>query len=447
MRRAPLLALGLLGGCYAVSVEQIAPPLSPGDGVRSVVLALEADELLEVYAVEVVEGALEAPVELSRRLPRGADVHVEALRYTQGLAQLGLPAGRLTESLSPTSGPLPESLPVLGLRLRAQEGAGTWAELAERSQKLAAFRVERPPTACARFEGDVVMLDSPGQPMWGLEVEPGVPWLGLHPSDDDVALRIGPDGTTRHPLGFKGRTALPLGDGQVWLGAYDSQLRRVRLAPSVSLEQAVRLPEPATVMAIAGSTTASDYFVLSIDGVLFHFDGTRAEVVYRTSQPRTVRVSGDVLWAGPAEALVTWHSERGVVRVKQREGAWTSTIEELPGAVSSPLTSALTPLGVVVANGDGEFYVERGRGNWQPIPGSPAALRIQTIEAYGEGFVYGSSYGTMGQYLPAEGYCPLRTIGQQDVDLKRMLVMRDGSLIAMGADDPPRPSYVWLRPR
>jgi hypothetical protein len=447
MRRARLLALGLLGGCYGVNIEQVAPPLRPGDGVQSVVLALEADELLEVYAVAVVDGALESPVELSRRLPPGTDVRIEALRYTRALTELGLPAGRLMESLSPTSGPLPVSLPVLGLSLSAQERVGTWAELSSRSQQLAGFRVERPPTACARFEGAVVMLDSPAQPMWGVEVEPGVPWLGLHPFDDDVALRLGPDGTTRHPLGFKGRTALPLGDGQVLLGTYDSQLRRVRLTPTVSLEQSVRLSEPATMMAIDGSTTASDYFALSIDGVLFHFDGTRAEIVYRTSQPRAVRVSGDVLWAGPAEALVTWHSEKGVVRVKQRDGAWTTTLEELPGAVSSPLTSAHTPLGVVVANGDGEFYVERGRGNWVQLAGSPAALRIQTIEAYGDGFVYGSSYGTMGQYVPAEGYCPLGSIGQQDVDLKRILVMRDGSLIAMGADDPPRPSYVWLRPR
>lgn len=447
MRGARFLALGLLAGCYGVNIEQVAPPLSPGDGVRSVVLALEADELLEVYAVEVVEGTLEAPVELSRRLPRGADVHVEALRYTQVLAQLGLPAGRLTESLSPTSGPLPESLPVLGLSLRAQEGAGTWAELSSRSQQLAAFRVERPPTACARFEGELVMLDTPAPPIWAVEAEPGVPWLGLHPYDDDVALRLGPDATTRHPLGFEGRTGLPLGDGRVLLGTYDSSLRFVRLTPAVALEKEVRLSEPATVQAVAGSTTTQDYFVLSIDGVLFHFDGTRVEVVYRTSQPRAVRISGDVLWAGPAEALVTWHSENGVVRVKKRDGGWSWTLEELPGAVSAPLTSAHTPLGVVVANGDGEFFVERDRGNWVSIPGSPAALRIQTIEAYGDGFVYGSSYGTMGQYLPAEGYCPIGSIGQQDVDVKRILVMRDGSVVAMGSDDPPRPSYVWLRPR
>lgn len=447
MRWAPLLALGVLGGCYDVALERVAPPLRAGDGVRSVVLAFATEEALEVHAVAALDGELSSPIELSRLLPEASEVRVEALRYAQELGQLGLPPGRLTESRSPTSGPLPPSLPVLGLSLRTREDVGTWEELTSRSARLAGFRVERPPSRCVRFEGELVTIVSPAPPMWAVELEPGVPWLGLHPYDDDVALRLGPDGTTRHPLGFSGRTAFPIGDGQVWLGTYDRSLRRVRLTPEVALEQEVRLTEPATVLAIDGSTTAQDYFVLSIDGVLFHFDGTRAQVVYRTSQPRAEKVSGDVVWAGPGEALVTWHSERGVVRVRRTEGTWTSALEDLPGALSAPLVSARTRLGIVVANGDGEFYVEREGGSWAPLAGSPAALRILTIEAYGDGFVYGSVFGTLGQYHPDEGYCPLGTIGQEDVDVKRVLVMRDGSVVAMGSDDPPRPSYVWLRPQ
>lgn len=447
MRSAPLLALGALGGCYDVALERVAPPLRPGDGVRSVVLAFATDDLLEVHAATAQDGELSTPIELSRLLPEASEVRVEALRYAQDLGQLGLPPGQLTESGSPTSGPLPPSLPVLGLSLRTREDVGSWEEFSSRSALLAGFRVERPPSRCARLEGQLVMIDSPAPPMWAVELEPGVPWLGLHPYDDDVALRLGPAATTRHPLGFSGRTALAIGDGQVWLGTYDRSLRRVRLTPDVALEQEVRLTEPATVLAIDGSTTAQDYFVLSIDGVLFHFDGTRAEVVYRTSQPRAARVSGDVVRTGPGEALVTWHSERGVVRVRRSDGRWTSALEELPGALSAPLVSARTQLGVVVANGNGEFYVEREGGRWVPLAGSPAALRILTIEAYGGGFVYGSVFGTLGQYHPDEGYCPLGTIGQQNVDVKRILVMRDGSLVAMGSDDPPRPSYVWLRPQ
>jgi hypothetical protein len=447
MRTAALLALGVLGGCYDVALERVAPPLSPGDGVLSLVLAFATDDVLEVHAVAAMNGELSAAIELSRLLPQASEVRVEALRYTQDLGQLGLPPGQLTESRGPTSGPLPPSLPVLGLSLRTREDVGSWEELSSRSALLAGFRVERPPSRCATFEGEVVMIDSPAPAMWAVELEPGVPWLGLHPYDDDVALRLGPAATTRHPLGFSGRTAFPIGQGQVWLGTYDRSLRRVQLTPAVTLEQEVRLTEPATVLAIDGSTTAQDYFVLSIDGVLFHFDGTRAEAVYRTSQPRAAKVSGDVVWAGPGEALVTWHSERGVVRVRRNEGVWTSAIEELPGALSAPLASARTRMGIVVGNGDGEFYVEREGGRWAPLAGSPAALRILTIEAYGDGFLYGSVFGTLGQYHPDEGYCPLGTIGQQDVDVKRILVMRDGSVVAMGSDDPPRPSYVWLRPR
>lgn len=404
MRRAWLSFAAALAACSS-GEDLIFVPAPDLGGAKAMLLAFTAGEQLQLQAFDPTSGELH--LELPGRVGRGEQVVLEALLYDRTLAELGLTPGTISPATDPRRArPLDPARTVLRLGFEAGEPPGTWhdADL-DLTERVAAFSIETvaAPSGCAEF--DVITRDLDARDSTGF----------LFTEDDQHAIAITRDysafrisATTVTRLDFPGQQYViggaKLPDGTIWAGGpgelYVGRAteRAVDLRLAVSQFGGERFYWVAAGPAPEGE---ADVFTMSVEGRVSHWDGRRWTELHAFDASETTERNGGLAWVGPKEAIAVAPSSLEVIRMK--DGVATA---ELPPSTASFTAAASIPgFGTVIGNADGGILVHRG-GRWENLPGHEIRLWPLAFAPYEDGFVYGTAFGNLVQYLPGTGYCP-----------------------------------------
>ncbi len=447
MRRLAI-ALFALGACDVGSIAVVTPPPISADA-ESVVLAIEAGSLFEVHGARVVNGQIDPaafPIKLARAIDPDTRVRFEALSYARSLASLGLKEGLNEASTSTRAESLPDGAEIQRLEIVVGGASGEWKRTDDLGTRSTAFRVELPRTACRDFTVRRENFSGMGRPSFAVEIEPDLALIGLYP---EAFFSLSPTRVTQldTPLGSYFDSAFVPAPGVVWLGG-GGTIARAQFRPTLAIDKTVFTADAGSVYWISGPPGGADddIFSMTVDGVMEHYDGTTSRIVNRFASTRGEILEGGLAWVGPREAIAAWHSERGVTRVKydQPSQEWRVTSEVAPEATAAFITAVYAPgFGAVVANSDGQFFVERN-GAWVLLPGSPVRVFVFALAPYPDGFVYGSAFGNLGQYSAKDGFCELRMVTAGDI--RDIAVLESGSIITVGPHGDQAPSYTFLEP-
>jgi hypothetical protein len=318
----PLL-LALLPGCEADRVVRLDLP-GPGDGARSMVLAVRRGEALDAYAVDLADPALSGlppirsggePVTLLARLHRGG---LDALGLAPGPQRVALPG---ESSRSWVRRPLPEADLGLFARDLAPDDAGAWRAVEESPAGLVFdLRADPAPVAACPALEYVPLVPAgcgPGKPGWIFAIVPEPGGTALAVDLDGAMHRLTPGGIerldARAPPGMF--AAARTSTGALWLGGRGGALH-VGTAEGGFRALPPR-PELGTVrfLAVPTSTAApAEVFQLGMTGVVGRLAGGGW-----TSWPVGARddadFAGDLLWTGPGQAVALASPRQGIVRV------------------------------------------------------------------------------------------------------------------------------------
>lgn len=382
----------------------IALPLPSDPGAKTVIVALEHHDRLEVSAIRL------DPFDRADLLPAATGsptkVVAWALLYPETLEELELEEGKLEATADPTRArPLPAEASAT-YRAEAVEGAEVrWIE-SELSPELTAFRFPALEVVCPQY--DLLILPTHSGVTFGATRldETGALLTSSSGSMWRVSAR-GLEPFRPAPGPVVGAWRAP--DGEIWAGGSNGRLFRGH--PETGLVEVASSPADGHIRWLAGPHDASapfELFTVSHSGSFARFDGRDWEpfvISTSTSSPR-----GGVVWLGPDEAValppqptnydVLYHHRRpgqppGVAEKKVILAAQgdINAITLLPGFG----LTFLTKLSVIL--------VEQGQ-TFTRLEEAPVAGETSAIAPYRRGFVYAAKGISFIEYHPIAGYCP-----------------------------------------
>lgn len=443
----PACAVAALAAC--TDNLAVLPPPPIDTGVRTLVLAIDTEDDFEVHVIEVQEGAALGdvfPINLSRPVPAGNRVVLEALAYIDSPSELGLTAGVLAPSSTPSGVPLRTAPSIRRLDVDPAELTDdlAWRDTRELGDKLAAFRFDGPTTSCATFDVMRAPLGMAVQsPIFGAEVSPGTVLVATDLESffrvrvDEVALL-----TDASPQGY--RSMAFAGSNTLWFGGDFGVLARGHFEPQLRIDQTLRTSTEGLIRWIAAGPAehGRDVFTLTLAGTLEHHGDGGTTLLHQFPSPSMDPHPGALVWVGPREAIVAWASlDRAVLRAKYVNDRWEVAPEAMD-ATAAFVSAMYNPrLGEVIANSDGQFFADTGRG-WQRLEGSELRVWPFVLAAYEDGFVYGTAFGNFGQYTPRDGFCPLTQVQGGDI---RHIVVAGRDIVLLGPMGGRQPSYAWMK--
>jgi hypothetical protein len=219
-----------------------------------------------------------------------------------------------------------------------------------------------------------------------------------------------------HPLPAAPRVAHDLGyedaRGNLWLFSFAGDIWSGRLSTAGSSLSVARTgtvgPTPGSPRAVAAvrTATSTEFYVLTLDGSLRIFDGTR----WRSPRtwPSNVISGAATVLPDSEVVLVVPDGLQNVLRARHGE---IVREESIPFS-GFPSGIAYVPgYGVVVGSSAGEVATDADVGNWSLL-GPALEGVVYAVAAYEDGFFAGTDSGSLVQYSPrAGGFCPSNALG------------------------------------
>jgi hypothetical protein len=340
---------------------------------------------------------------------------LEILAFEEPPSSLGLPVGELLPVPGGDRFPMPAKIYRANV---VDDGLTDWELRAEMSTELASFGTPPRPSPCARFE-ILNQFDTPFT--YTAFTHRGRAFIGTRQG----LYRLSENGAEKFPTSpeilVRGSVAA---DGNVWVSTDGGALFRATIGEvSATLDQVGTTTSGETMTWLA--TDGEDVYSLSEYGVFERFDGVLSRVVYRF--PREHTLGAGLERVAPGE-LVVVHQLFGQA-VRYRGG--TVTREPVPSDYYLEAVRQVPGLGTVAASEIGRFFLSTG-GSWSELAPSPYSLRVLTIVATPNGFLYGGEFGEVGEYLNLEAFCPVQNVHSDSV---WFLVEAGGVIYVMNRGD------------
>jgi hypothetical protein len=439
-------AAALLAACVACGGEDQLRVDLPENDRRTLILAFSSAQGLELFAQDLSA----RPPGIVRPYDGSYPVALTALFYDASLAELELEEGPLRVATTGQPSrvlPTPDSIYAAEL---AGEESPTWALRDRLSEPLSMVRI--PSTSpCPMFEARPVSLPAPEGASFAIKIGPRAALVGtdgkvdadgrelVHPK----VFRVDLDAVVTeimvqppiaianvYPLSEDG-TRLAVGgvDGDLWRGTLEGDALALTLVDTSSSGEnldhvaATQLNDRLIAFTLSSSST----FQRFADGAweTIHLFGAGAS-------------DGGLALLGEDRAIAVWPNRNYVVRYDRE-----TTIEPT-SSLDGLRTIAFVPaVGELAGTVSGKIFRREGT-TWSELPGSPLALNVQSIGAYGEGFVFGGSFGNFAQWIPEHGYCPHGTLAGSNVEF--IVTFGDELLLGHDADLPTRTEVTLLRP-
>lgn len=431
-------AAGLLTGCGEQVVRVDVPGL---ERARAWIVAVRDEQRTKLYAQEVVG---DEPV-LSFEIDSLGEYDVQAVLYGEALAELGFTAGELPIVTDDPRVPVPQGIAERSLAKDAEGRPTGWVESPSRPAWLSAVNVRGVASRCTRFS--VTSIDAiptaDRNNNWGFAVVSGPEVVAG--TDLGELFEIDTSGHARAiagpPEGLRATAAVPDDRGGIWVGDTFGRLwfGNVEKAPS-------------TWMLRGGFSSVGriDYMDLSPDGTVMGVltrDGAVASYTIATDTWRVLHRlqtdgggRGGVLALGPDDFIAGGPFANTVTRIR---GGFAE--QEMVGAEAGVTSLREVPgIGVVLGTGLGEVFVRRD-GRWEALPASGSRFWVLGMAPLDTGFVFGSPYGSFGQYVTPAEACPLTTPVSFFI---RFIVPLEDRLVLLGESlAPPAPGGAVLTRR
>ena len=400
---APWLVV-LLAGCGGESVLHL--PLPPAaSGMRSMLVALEQGELLEIHALR-----LDGDPRLVFPQPAEGEVALTALSYPESLEALGMSEGRVEPASEGDCAPaaLPEAAALHRAVIRGGAGAApSWAPVDRPPARVGAFR-RLGPCPCSSWRvvasAEVPLLDA-----WARAVAPDgrVLLVGTEAGGRARGVLVDGDAIVDVPLAELGisrpRGVLVDAGGTVWI-AGEAELWRGDLASGfVSVAGS---PDGGRMTAMAGGIGPDgelEVLVMTSSSAVARYQGGGqwASVYQGQALDRGSRQVDLLTWLGPGAVAVAFANALDVVVL--RPGQRTIAVQLEAETRGGRALVDVPGFGLVVGTAIGRAFLLadgalRGLGNADLAEVRDGALTPS-------GFVLGGADGHLHEYAPAFGLC------------------------------------------
>jgi len=438
--RVPIIA-ALVGalGCGVRTAAVTPPDLA---GAASLVLAVRDGAHLELEAFSLVD----TPRPALRTQVEALDAYeMYALVYEESLATLGLAPGPLVLVMDDPQQPLPTAAHEYAV-IKDPEGLpASWQLSESRPAAISAAHVRGTPSPCAKFT-QISLSREPA-------AMPNNTWAFAFPRTDGVVVagtrqgelfEIDRDGNvaTIPQNGFflpsSGAVdpsgTLWVGDefGELWRGEKDSKpetwQRVAQLSPLSNIDFMDVAPD------------GSEVVVLSRGGAIARWSEAAGWTYLGALESATgsTPAGGGILRLGADDVLAVSPSQRDVTRIR----GGNTEVETLEAMSAFTSLVRIESLGIVLGSGLGELFVRRGE-RWMSLGPSGSAFWVLGPISYDGGFLWGSPYGNMGEYI-ADEFCPL--FAPVNFTVRLLVPLGDGDLLALGESlAPPSPQGSILR--
>lgn len=281
----------------ACSADVIAVDLPEPDGMQTLLVGIEQDEVLRVTSFDLREPLA------NRTLPSGnGAARLYALYYRRTVDELGYPPGELRPEPDPgVAVPLEDFDRAFSRDVADGEAPGEWQTMATSAAALP-FRIAPPPVSlahCPSFEVQTFELNTPER------------FSAVVPDGDGVlafgrlgrTVRVTPNGVTElttPPEAFDVRSAALAPNGDLWLG---SGTRVLRGHPERGFSIAYEHDRQDVMQWMSSAETdREEVFVLTLGGSLLQRNGRGWREVATFDGLETDDRFGDVVWVGADEA-------------------------------------------------------------------------------------------------------------------------------------------------
>lgn len=367
------------------------------------------------------------PTTTPRALPTLTDVaedepvEVVVLTLDAPLGERGLVPGDYREtSADPgdvTLGALAASARLEHTTVRGDE-VPPFAPLPTLPSALRDFRVPSK-VPCGRVTAQP-LPDLPNSAMFAVVLSPGRVLVGSRRVLGAPMLHVvGPDTAVRalsleqpadvDPADLYAMGALPVSgtDDEVWLSMHFGELWRVRIPPDdtpvVPLERvATGLAEGLGFVAGTASPGRVSLYGLAVSGPVVHYDGTRTRTL--TTFPALAYFSGGIL----VEDRLVYAVRASSLEVERIEDGLPVKLPVLGAREGLVAVARVPTLGVVVADGRGHLYVERG-DRFEDVVDVGLGTGAQAIIPTPTGLWAAGGAGALRQWRQEGGLCALNT--------------------------------------
>lgn len=394
--------LGLLLGCGDTVPLSLEVPIEDGD--RALLVLLDRSSGPEVYAIDLLSDPSKQNVRADYTARDGERIHVVAFLYQRSVAELGLTAGRLTLSDSPTALPLPTADRGWVADVQGQE-APAWTLLTGIDPIAARIKIPRT-SNCADFNLETFTLTSTGGGSFLVKTSSRDALVGTRGGS---VYRVNTNGTYAElkinpPLFVTSASLFGVeSDGpemlfatrpaDLWIGTVT--------ATTIEMTFLARDPSGDTFEHMAAERDGSAY-LLGHHGKLKRWDGTRFNEIYDFEESNS---SGFISQLKDAEAFSAWPTLPGVV-LHMRGNEYTEEVFAGGDRIGPRAMHTISRLGYVLGTVDGRVFV-KSEGMWRELPNSKASVSIFAFTGHREGFIAGLTGGYLMEWDRTEGFCPL----------------------------------------
>jgi hypothetical protein len=231
--------------------------------------------------------------------------------------------------------------------------------------------------------------------------------------------------------------------GALWLcnhSSTGSEIWRGRPASDGTFDLAIALTSTIDCprfMAAGMDDRGPEVYALSHDGMLYRADATSTRYLHTFDGSPGPEGKGGVVWLAPDTAIAARVTsqrvlfyEHGNIRFETPSGSGVSALTKVPG------------FGTVAGTKGGEVFAYQN-GTWSTlVPSGLSNFSVYAIAAYGKGFLYAGTLGTIAEYADAPCKDPILA-GLRTVILLTV-VGKDAMLAYDNPDDGTMPSPLGL---
>jgi hypothetical protein len=426
------LGFAALAGCAEGTV--FVPLPSAPASAATMVMGVEVAGARRVVVVDLLDGARAEPIRPELAVGANERLSLEAAFFTDTAATLRLGVGPYE---GPSAGvPLPAPAAVVTLQAAPDEvlDGSRWAPQMTLGPILAATRRPPPPTPCRGWVLADTVSRLPSPTRWSVPISDRAVLVGTR---DEETVIVEPGREPREGPPSPVFTASRLRGGG-FLGTAGNRLGRLELADdggrtTVDFDTQVIVPSD-LIFSTATSTEPTrpgalpdEVFTLSRNGTWLRVRGAEVRELHRFVEPAPLLEIGGTAWIRPGEAVAVWSQSNAVLRARGD----TVVAEPTPSSQGLIGVSHLPGQGTFAGNTLGEIFWDQGTGEWTRLPDSGTMLWIHALVATDQGFVFGTGFGGVGEYVQGYGFCPF----QPNVfmgDVRRIDPLAGGTLALSG---------------
>ncbi len=422
MRRALLLLL--LFGCSEGG--PLFLPYPPLNGAKTVMVAVEQDDGLDVHVVDVA-GDIDA---LKYALHEGRAFNAKALMYEESVEALGMQAG-LLQSLAPGEGePLPSPREIYATEVTPEEGEARWRLDSALGTKLAAFR-HAPTPLCFELASKTVELPTDKGSVYALKVSAELALVGAR---NGIAYWVDSAGRVSTPPNAPPRAmtaAAAAPDGSLWFADHTGGIWNGTVTEAAGWRVTRVTTNPLRnfmyFMAVGPASDGQpEVYTMDDTGAYYRFHDGGWQLLQQFTDNMNTRRMGGIVRLGPGRAIAAWNVDRFVVWFDN--GALrTEEIHPTDGLTS---IAQLGEGDIMVGTAFGELVRWQTGTGWRVLPGIRHKRWVQQIEPYPGGFMYGTAFGGVYPYLWDGPICE-PAVSHPD-NAENVVVFDSGGMLVVG---------------